>query len=133
MPKADRRRILATSQGRGVNGLLMTRSASRRWKALLAIGFVAAAGLYLFLSGEAGYVRVHAKKQELAQLRQRIEILEIQNDSLKYQLWQLDNDIDYIEKVAREEFGMARPGEHVYRIVRSDDAVKEPVEIPVEP
>ncbi len=125
MPPAGRRRTLATTQGREANGLPMTKSASRRWKALLVIGIVAA-GLFLFLSGEDGYVRVHAKKQELAQLRQRIEILEAQNDSLRYQLWQLDNDIDYIEKVAREEFGMARPGEHVYRIDRSDDAVKEP-------
>ena len=71
-------------------------------------------------------MQVHAKKQELAQLRQQIEILEAQNNSLRHQLWQLDNDIDYIEKVAREEFGMARPGESVYRIERSDDTVKEP-------
>ncbi len=110
--------------GREANGLLMTR-ASRRWKAILAVGIVAA-GLFLFLSGEDGYVQVHAKKQELAQLRQQIEILEAQNNSLRHQLWQLDNDIDYIEKVAREEFGMARPGESVYRIERSDDTVKEP-------
>ena len=120
MPQVDRRRM-ATKMGREANGLLMIR-ASRRWKAILAVGIIAA-GLFLFLSGEDGYLQVHAKKQELAQLRQRIEVLEIQNDSLRHQLWQLDNDIDYIEKVAREEFGMARPGESVYRIERADDAV----------
>ena len=52
---------MATSMGRETNGLLMTR-ASRRWKTVLVIGIVAAA-LFLFLSGEDGYVRVHAKKQ----------------------------------------------------------------------
>ena len=116
MPQVNRGRM-ATSRGRETNGLVMTR-ASRRWKTVLVIGIVAAA-LFLFLSGEDGYVRVHAKKQELAQLRQRIEVLEIQNDSLRHQVWQLDNDLDYVEKVAREEFGMARPGESVYRIERS--------------
>ena len=124
MSRGDRQRTLVTSRGREASGLLMIRS-SRRWKALLAIGTIAA-GLYLFLSGEDGYVQVRSKKQELAQLRQRIEVLEAQNDSLRHQLWQLDNDIDYIEKVAREEFGMVRPGESVYRIERSAEVVKEP-------
>ena len=38
MPQVDRRRM-ATSMGREANGLLMTR-ASRRWKAILAVGIV---------------------------------------------------------------------------------------------
>lgn len=103
---------------------LMTHT-TRRWKPLLATGLIMA-GLYLFLSGEDGFVRVRAKKEELAQLRQRVESLEAQNDSLKHLLWQLDNDMDYIEKVAREEFGMVRPGESVYRIERSVEGVEEP-------
>jgi len=121
MPRG--RRTLASSGQEG-NGLLMTRN-SRRWRVLLAVGVIAA-GLYLFLSGEDGYVEVRAKKQVLAQLRQRVEMLELQNDSLRHQLWQLDNDIEYIEKVAREEFGMVRSGERVYRIEHSDADAKAP-------
>jgi cell division protein FtsB len=30
----------------------------------------------------------------------------------------MENDPDFLEKVAREEFGMVRPGEYLYRIKR---------------
>ena len=70
-------------------------------------------------------MRGRAKKEELVQLRQRVVTLEAQNDSLRHRLWQLDNDIEYIEKVAREEFGMVRPGESVYRLEDAIDGVKE--------
>ena len=104
---------------------LMTRT-SRRWRPLLVIMLVGA-GLYLFFSGEDGFVRVRAEKERLAQLRQRVELLEAENDSLRHLLWQLDHDLGYIEKVAREEFGMVLPGESVYRIERGGDAsVKTP-------
>lgn len=98
---------------------LVTRT-SRRWRALV-VGLLAAAGLYLFFSGEDGYFRVRAKKEQLAQLQQRVGALEAENDSLRHLLWRLDNDLDYVEKVAREEFGMVRPGESVYRIERGGD------------
>jgi cell division protein FtsB len=110
-------------QGREPNGPLVART-SRRWKPLLFVA-LAVVGAYLFLSGEDGFVRVRAKKEELVQLRQRVVTLETQNDSLRHRLWQLDNDVDYIEKVAREEFGMVRPGESVYRLERAIDGVKE--------
>mgnify|MGYP005628397277 FL=1 len=39
--------------------------------------------------------------------------LEAQNDSLRKILRQLDGDMEYIEKIAREELGLIKPGEVV--------------------
>ena len=38
------------------------------------------------------------------------------NDSLRQVLWMLENDLDFVEKVAREQYGMVKPGERVYRV-----------------
>ena len=42
--------------------------------------------------------------------------LEAQNDSMRQMLHRLRNDPAYLEKIAREQHGMARPGERLYRI-----------------
>ena len=49
----------------------------------------------------------------------RVHRLEAQNDSLRAVLEKLETDLDYIEKVAREEYGMAKKGERIYRIQRA--------------
>ena len=54
--------------------------------------------------------------QELGKWETRVQQLEAQNDSLRAVLGKLETDLDYIEKVAREEYGMAKKGERIYRI-----------------
>ena len=87
----------------------------RRLKILVAL-LVVVAGLYLLLTGEQGFIRVAEKRDELADLEAEVARLEAINDSLRQVLWLLENDPGYLEKVAREQFGMAKPGERVYRL-----------------
>lgn len=54
---------------------------------------------------------------EIADLRQSNEILTQQNAELRRQIDSLTSNLDYIERVARERYGMAKPGERVYRII----------------
>ena len=44
-----------------------------------------------------------------------IELLKAEQDSLKNERWRLLNDPDYIEKLAREKYGMQRDDETVYK------------------
>ena len=53
------------------------------------------------------------QEQELTVLEAQVGRLEAENDSLRQILDQLDNDMDYIEKLAREELGLIKPGEVV--------------------
>ena len=46
-------------------------------------------------------------------LETEVSRLEAQNDSLRKILRQLDGDMEYIEKIAREELGLIKPGEVV--------------------
>ena len=87
----------------------------RRWKQLLLLALFAG-GVYILFAGESGYLQVEARRTELQLLQKEVEALRTQNDSLRTMLDLLQNDAAYLEKVAREEFGMKKPGEEIYPI-----------------
>ncbi len=61
--------------------------------------------------------------QDLEQVRQQIAALEQEKYLMK-------NDVHHLEKVLREELGLARPGEEVYKLDESDSV---PVPPPASP
>ena len=86
-----------------------------RWKpALFLVGAVFV--IYFLVAGEHGSIRLWQTDQDLTEWQMRVQQLEDQNDSLRVILAKLETDLEYIEKVAREEYGMAKKGERIYRI-----------------
>lgn len=86
-----------------------------RWRLgvpLLVLGVI----LYLFVGGDEGLLEIRRQAKVLAVLQERVAQLEAENDSLRQILTMLEHDKDYIEKVAREEYGMVKPGEKIYRL-----------------
>lgn len=57
----------------------------------------------------------HVLLARKAELEKYIEERQIRLDSLKHKQEQLQNDPRFVEKLAREEFGYARPGETVFK------------------
>ena len=53
------------------------------------------------------------------QLDERNFLLQKENEILRERIYRLKNDDYYLEKIAREELGLVRPGEIVYRFVSS--------------
>ena len=89
-----------------------------RWRLLLLLAF---AGLVMYIAAGDGLLfDVWQKEQELVVLEADVSRLEVQNDSLKKILRQLDGDMEYIEKVAREELGLIKPGEVVIPLVTEE-------------
>ncbi|MCC7261289.1 MAG: septum formation initiator family protein [Candidatus Latescibacteria bacterium] len=86
-----------------------------RWRLVLAL-LVLGVILYLFVGGDEGLIEIRRQAKVLAVLQARVDQLEAENDSLRQILTMLEHDKDYIEKVAREEYGMVKPGEKVYRL-----------------
>jgi len=91
-------------------------SRSARWKKL----FVAAGSLlclYLFVTfilGEMGLVKYYRMKEQYSTLTEGIAKLKQDNVRLRKEVYSLKNDAAYLERVARDKLGLARPGEIVY-------------------
>ena len=86
--------------------------ARSRWQ-LLVSALVIGVAAYLVLCSRELW-QMGEKQRELADLEARVERLQTERDSLKNVLWRLENDLGYVEKVAREEYGMSKKGERVY-------------------
>jgi len=73
--------------------------------------------VYIFLFGDYGAYRMWKQKREIAQLQRTIESLRLRREELKREISLLENDPEYTEKLAREEYGMVKRGEILYKIV----------------
>ena len=85
------------------------------WKVVigsLVVGFL----FYVFFVGKAGFYQVWNKSRELKEWELVVARLQAENDSLKLIISSLENDLEYVEKVAREEYGMIKKGEILYRL-----------------
>ena len=81
---------------------------------------IAAATVFAFAAGEYGTLDWFELRREERDERVRITELQHQVDSLRKVAAGLEKDPRTQERVAREEFGMIRKGEHVYRLVPAD-------------
>ncbi len=71
---------------------------------------------YIFVGGDYGFYRIWRQKAQIASLKEDIDDLKEDNERLEREIELLQNDMTYIEKIAREEYGMHKEGETVYRI-----------------
>jgi len=80
---------------------------------IILLGCVFSIVIYSCL-GERGLINVLSMQEELRRIQQTNKSLEQENESLKEYSNLLKNDTHYIEKIAREELGLLKPGEVVY-------------------
>ena len=91
---------------------------STRWRLLFLAAFLAL--IVDIAAGDGLLLDVREQERELTKLEAQVDHLETNNDSLSRVLDQLENDVDYIEKLAREELGLAKPGEAVIPLKEGD-------------
>jgi len=108
----------------------------RRWLALLGLAAAAFVLLKLLLSllmsdmGVFTLLDLHRTRREL---QQEITDLRDKNVKLTDQVRALRSDPVYIEALAREQLGMVRPGEQVYRLVPRQPAPSTTTPPPASP
>jgi cell division protein FtsL len=73
--------------------------------------------------GPHGFIAMRRTQNEIEQIREQIGKLNDENKSLTQQVNSLKSDPKSIERIAREEMGLARPGEMIFRV---PDAPKAP-------
>jgi len=66
--------------------------------------------------GDRGFLRMVAQRERAESLRREIEMLRSENSRLAVEIVALKSDPRAIERLAREELGLARPGETVFSI-----------------
>lgn len=77
----------------------------RFWAIVALLCFV-----YIATSYALGFIAIWRLKAEIRQVQGEIAAAEARNEQLRRELEYLQSD-EYIEKVAREELGLVRPGE----------------------
>lgn len=66
--------------------------------------------------GPYGFLSMRRSQHEIEKLRQEIDQLDKENEQLTGEIRALQSDPAAIEKVAREDMGLARPGEMIFRL-----------------
>ncbi len=79
-------------------------------------GLTAVLGLMLFflVFGEWGLVHYRRLSEERRLLEERSQALQRENELLREKIYRISKDDRYLEKIAREEFGLAKKGEIIY-------------------
>jgi|YNPNPStandDraft_1061719.scaffolds.fasta_scaffold55513_2 cell division protein FtsB len=72
--------------------------------------------LLVLTFSDRGFYDNYVYRKKLNELQTTIDSLKRVNDSLAVEIELLRTSNDKIEKVAREKYGMIKPGEKVYRI-----------------
>lgn len=93
----------------------------RRRVALIALAFIAGAALYYALfGGEYSVFEVRRLEQRALAEQERLDSLRLEVAALQARADSLENDSATIERIARERYGMIKPGERLYRFVEGD-------------
>lgn len=75
----------------------------------------------VFLFANSGFRRLVRRYWELYELKGELSQLEKENQLLKREVYLLENDSTYIERIARKELGFIAPGEVEYRFKKKND------------
>jgi cell division protein FtsB len=84
------------------------------------------AGYFAVFGGEYSLLEMQRIRQERALEQQRLVQAEAELVRLRARVDSLENDSATIERIAREKWGMIRPGERVYRF-EGDSAGRDTV------
>lgn len=82
----------------------------------MVLGFLLFALLVHDVFGDHGFLAMRRAQKELAQLQQEIQQLSEENAHLADQVKALKTDPRIIERIAREEMGLAKPGELIFKM-----------------
>ncbi|MFO0752129.1 MAG: septum formation initiator family protein [Thermodesulfovibrionales bacterium] len=105
------------------NNLRQQVTAERKKRNVIFFSLMSAALLYVCYSlvfGDMGFIKYYQLATVGKKLESEIGALERENQTLRTQVGALKEDHFYIEKQAREEYGLARPDEYIFQFKEDD-------------
>jgi len=109
-------------------------SRSQRWVLYTFCAFIVTLSLFTTF-GERGLLHLWRLWGERRALSETNFLLQKENELLRERIYRLRHDDLYLEKIAREDLGLVRPGEIVYRFPSAEskiDRAKALSELPSE-
>ena len=94
----------------------------------LVRGALSLIGIFMaltFIFGDHGLLQLYKLKKEKNKIQDHISNLREEKEKLVSEKHRLENDIGYIEKLAREKYRMAKPGEKVFKVIDSNKKIKK--------
>ena len=80
--------------------------------------------LIIFVFGDHGLLQLYKMKRERATVQAHIVQLRKEREKVTAEKNRLENDLQYIEKLARERYRMVKPGEKVYKVISRKQRIK---------
>ncbi len=71
----------------------------------------------VFLFGDHGVYQLYKIKSQRKATQKRIEVLKTEREILENEKNRLETDLDYIERLAREKYRMAKNGEKIFKVI----------------
>ncbi|CAN5789877.1 hypothetical protein BH23GEM7_BH23GEM7_42460 [soil metagenome] len=102
-------------------------------RALLRLLLLGIAAYYALWGGEYSAFDLLRIEEERQSEESRLARVRTEVDSLRVLAGRLESDLPTLERVARERFGMIRPGETLYRFVAVDSAATSAAKSPETP
>jgi cell division protein FtsB len=102
----------------------MDQTRSGRLRNWLVVVALVGAGLFALLGGTYTTFDLFRLKGDLAAEKEAIDQLKVAVDSLTKVAESAERDPRVQERLARDQFGMIKPGEHLYRIVPAGDSAR---------
>ena len=91
-----------------------------------SIGLIGALMALTFIFGDHGILQLFKLKREKTKIQDHIIELRKEKEELVLEKHRLENDLDYIEKLAREKYRMATPGEKVFKVISDKKDEEKP-------
>lgn len=77
--------------------------------------------LIIFFLGDHGVYQLYRLRKEKIEIQKLIVELREEKQHLEIEKTRLETDFDYIERLARERYRMAKKGEKVYKVIPKSD------------
>jgi cell division protein FtsB len=95
--------------------------------AILALLLVCVALVVHEIYGEHGYLALRRERREYDSIQQEVRRLQEENQQLERRIEALKSDPKAIERIARNQLHMARPGERIYTLPEKVPVSQDPL------
>ena len=75
--------------------------------------------IIIFIFGDHGLIKLYKIKSKRGEIQNHITQLREEREKKKEERNKIENDLEYIEKIAREKYKMVKPGEKIFKVVEN--------------
>ena len=73
----------------------------------------------IFIFGDHGLIKLYKIKSQRKKIQNHITQLRQEREKKEEEKNKIENDLEYIEKIAREKYKMVKPGEKIFKIIEN--------------